>query len=73
MIVLDTHIWVWWTHNDPQLTQRQKAWIQEHEARHQWFGQLTGNQANLRAGKQAPVMRQFTACHRLRCAGERVP
>ena len=31
MIVLDTHIWVWWVHEDPQLTQRQKAWIQEHE------------------------------------------
>jgi PIN domain nuclease of toxin-antitoxin system len=31
MIVLDTHIWVWWIHEDPQLTQRQKAWIQEHE------------------------------------------
>jgi PIN domain nuclease of toxin-antitoxin system len=31
MIVLDTHIWVWWVHEDPQLTQRQKTWIQEHE------------------------------------------
>jgi PIN domain nuclease of toxin-antitoxin system len=31
MIVLDTHIWVWWIHDDPQLTQQQKAWIQEHE------------------------------------------
>jgi PIN domain nuclease of toxin-antitoxin system len=31
MIVLDTHMWVWWIHEDPQLTQRQKAWIQEHE------------------------------------------
>jgi PIN domain nuclease of toxin-antitoxin system len=31
MIVLDTHIWVWWVHDDPQLTQRQNAWIQEHE------------------------------------------
>jgi PIN domain nuclease of toxin-antitoxin system len=31
MIVLDTHIWVWWVHEDAQLTQQQKAWIQEHE------------------------------------------
>lgn len=31
MIVLDTHIWVWWVHDDPQLTHRQKSWIQEHE------------------------------------------
>lgn len=31
MIVLDTHLWVWWIHDDPQLTQRQKAWIQENE------------------------------------------
>ena len=31
MIILDTHIWVWWVHEDAQLTQRQKAWIQEHE------------------------------------------
>lgn len=31
MIVLDTHIWVWWVHEDAQLTQRQKVWIQEHE------------------------------------------
>ena len=31
MIVLDTHIWVWWIHEDPQLTQRQQAWIREHE------------------------------------------
>jgi len=31
MIVLDTHMWVWWIHADPQLTQRQKTWIQENE------------------------------------------
>lgn len=31
MIVLDTHIWVWWIHEDSQLTQRQKVWIREHE------------------------------------------
>lgn len=33
MIILDTHMWVWWIHDDPQLTQQQKTWIQEHEER----------------------------------------
>ena len=31
MIVLDTHIWVWWVHDDPQLTQQQRRWLQENE------------------------------------------
>lgn len=31
MIVLDTHIWVWWVHNDPQLTNKFRAVIQGHE------------------------------------------
>lgn len=31
MIVLDTHIWVWWVHEDSQLTPQQKTWIREHE------------------------------------------
>lgn len=31
MIVLDTHIWVWWVHNDDQLTDNQKEIIQTHE------------------------------------------
>lgn len=32
MIVLDTHIWVWWVHNDPQLPQVYRVYIQEKEA-----------------------------------------
>lgn len=31
MIVLDTHIWVWWIHDDAMLSERQKQWIQENE------------------------------------------
>ena len=31
MIVLDTHIWVWWVHNDPQLTDQHREIIQNHE------------------------------------------
>ena len=31
MIVLDTHIWVWWVHDDPQLPATYKTYIQAHE------------------------------------------
>ena len=31
MIVLDTHIWVWWVHNDAQLTDKHREIIQSHE------------------------------------------
>ncbi len=31
MIVLDTHIWVWWVHGDERLTQTQIATITAHE------------------------------------------
>lgn len=31
MIVLDTHIWVWWVHGDPSLTADQERFIQERE------------------------------------------
>jgi PIN domain nuclease of toxin-antitoxin system len=31
MIVLDTHIWVWWVHGDPRLTARHIQWLQENE------------------------------------------
>ncbi len=31
MIVLDTHIWVWWVHGDAQITERQMVAIAEHE------------------------------------------
>jgi PIN domain nuclease of toxin-antitoxin system len=32
MIVLDTHIWIWWVHGDPNLTTDQTRLIQEHES-----------------------------------------
>lgn len=32
MIVLDTHIWIWWVHGDPHLTADQTNFLQEHEA-----------------------------------------
>lgn len=31
MIVLDTHIWVWWVHGDTSLTNQQVAWLQQYE------------------------------------------
>lgn len=32
MIVLDTHIWIWWVHGDPRLTPEQTHVLQEHES-----------------------------------------
>ena len=32
MIVLDTHVWVWWVHDDAQLPENYRAYIQAHEA-----------------------------------------
>ena len=32
MIVLDTHIWVWWVHGDSQLTQAQIEAIEANES-----------------------------------------
>lgn len=32
MIVLDTHIWVWWVQNDTRLTQKHRQWLQEYES-----------------------------------------
>jgi PIN domain nuclease of toxin-antitoxin system len=32
MIVLDTHIWVWWVHRDPQLPAAQAAYLNTHAA-----------------------------------------
>jgi PIN domain nuclease of toxin-antitoxin system len=31
MIVLDTHIWVWWVDENPQLSQRHTQLIQDNE------------------------------------------
>ncbi|MBD2163274.1 type II toxin-antitoxin system VapC family toxin [Calothrix membranacea FACHB-236] len=30
MIVLDTHIWVWWVQNDSRLTKQQQKWLQNY-------------------------------------------
>lgn len=32
MIVLDTHIWIWWVHGDPSLSADQTRLIKEHES-----------------------------------------
>lgn len=31
MIVLDTHVWIWWVHDDNQLTPAQRAAIEANE------------------------------------------
>lgn len=31
MIILDTHIWIWWIHNDSQLTDEFRTIIQDNE------------------------------------------
>jgi PIN domain nuclease of toxin-antitoxin system len=31
VIVLDTHIWVWWVHGDPRLPQAHAAILKQHE------------------------------------------
>lgn len=31
MILLDTHIWVWWVHQDERLSPRVKSFIERHE------------------------------------------
>jgi PIN domain nuclease of toxin-antitoxin system len=31
MIVLDTHIWVWWVHDTPELTKQHKRLIKDNE------------------------------------------
>ena len=32
MIMLDTHIWVWWVHDDAQLTAEHRKWLEAYEA-----------------------------------------
>jgi len=32
LIVLDTHIWIWWVNESPRLTERQKQIINENQA-----------------------------------------
>ena len=31
MIVLDTHIWIWWVNDSPRLTEQHKQWIQDYQ------------------------------------------
>jgi PIN domain nuclease of toxin-antitoxin system len=31
MILLDTHIWIWWVDNSPRLTNPQRSWIDQHQ------------------------------------------
>jgi len=32
MIVLETHIWVWWVDNNGRLTQKHQDWIQQYQS-----------------------------------------
>ncbi|BAY96702.1 hypothetical protein NIES37_06370 [Tolypothrix tenuis PCC 7101] len=32
MIVLDTHIWVWWVQGDTRLTKQYQNWLQQYES-----------------------------------------
>ena len=32
MIILDTHIWVWWVTGNPRLTSQQQQWIQDYQS-----------------------------------------
>jgi PIN domain nuclease of toxin-antitoxin system len=31
MIVLDTHVWIWWVHDDPHLSKNQRRYIEREE------------------------------------------
>lgn len=32
MIILDTHIWIWWNHNDSKLTKNHREFINQERA-----------------------------------------
>jgi PIN domain nuclease of toxin-antitoxin system len=32
IIILDTHIWIWWADNNPRLTQQHREWIQQYQS-----------------------------------------
>lgn len=34
MILLDTHVWVWWVHQDDRLSTKARSFISQHETRH---------------------------------------
>ncbi|MEY2857492.1 MAG: hypothetical protein RLZZ74_1804 [Cyanobacteriota bacterium] len=31
MILLDTHLWIWWINDSPRLTEQHKQWIQDYQ------------------------------------------
>ena len=31
MIILDTHIWIWWVNQSPRLTAQHNAWIEQYQ------------------------------------------
>ena len=33
MIILDTHIWIWWVNDSPRLTEQYRQWIRDYQAR----------------------------------------
>lgn len=32
MIILDTHIWIWWVNDSPRLTEQHRQWIHDYQA-----------------------------------------
>jgi hypothetical protein len=34
VIILDTHVWVWWVHQDDRLPTKARSFIAQHEIRH---------------------------------------
>lgn len=32
MILLDTHVWIWWVHGEPELREASRKFIEEHES-----------------------------------------
>ena len=32
MIILDTHIWIWWVNDSPRMTEQYKKWIQYYQS-----------------------------------------
>jgi PIN domain nuclease of toxin-antitoxin system len=32
MIILDTHIWIWWVDDNPRLTEKYRDWIEEYQS-----------------------------------------
>ena len=32
MIILDTHMWIWWVNDSPRLTEQYRQWIRDYQA-----------------------------------------